>query len=182
MNKIISKWYVFIIWLLISIFISIWALDIKTNYKKEEVISIFISADSFNDKEIKSRLSNEKKGNIKEVYIKCVQTNDPNYFLSYSTFGTESSDLLILKVDMFDDESIKQFYFIDELDNSTYNLYKIDDKPYGIIIHSKDNNHNNEIIEYDVSDYVLVINPNSVHINNKELLIDYIDLLIDNVW
>ena len=182
MSKLLNKWYVFIIWLLISIFNSIWSVDIKTNYKKEEVISIFISANSFNDEEIKAKLTSEKKGNIKEVYIKCVQINDPNYFLSYSTFGTENSDLLILKIDMFDDETIKQFYFIEEMEHSLYDLYKIDDKPYGIIIHAKDNTHKNEIIEYDDSDYVLVVNPNSVHINNKEILIEYIDLLKEYVW
>lgn len=182
MNKVLSKWYVFIVWLLISTFISFWAVDIRTNYKKEEVMTIFISADSYNDREISNKLSKEKIGNIKETNIKCVQINDPNYYLAYSTFGTESSDLLILKIDMFDDESLKQFYPLDKLDDSLYDFYKIDEKPYGVIIHSKDDDHINEIISYGNSDYAIFINPNSAHINNIELLIEYINLLKEYVW
>ena len=181
MNKLLSKWYVFIVWLIISFFISSWIIDLRCNYKDKEVLGIYISAYSFNEEKLKEGLLKDEVEEIKQINIKCVQTNDPNYYLSYSTFGVESSDFLILKKEMFEENTFKQFYCLLELDLNNDNLYFIDDKPYGIYIHKKDTESTNENISYENDDYILFINPSSKHIDDKDLLISYVKIILENV-
>ena len=181
MNKVLSKWYVFLIWLVISFFVSSWIIDLRTNFKDEEVISIFISAYSFDEEKIKEELTKVEVVGIKQVNIKCVQTNNPNYYLSYSTFGVESSDFLILKKNMFGDDALKQFYSLEAFNFEYDILYFIDDKPYGIYIHKKDGESTNNNISYEETDYILLINPASKHIKDKELLVRYIEIILENV-
>lgn len=179
-----SYWFIYLIYLLISILLSSTLIINITKTPSSKKIDIFIGSPYELNEGLKEHIDNNKMENIKEVNISYYDY-DSMYFGTYYASKAMKCDIVILPIDknVIDDDNIYVNMSRLEKDNIneyfsfSFDYYEIEEYKYGIKIYDgniKDGYLKNLFKEDDVNTYYLFFSSNSIHTQ----CIDYLG--IDN--
>ena len=171
-SKILEKWYLFVVWLLISCTLCFTVVDLAIKPKNEETISVFIGAYEVNIAALKSDLTEKSPEYLREVNIQAYSILDQYFGMYYQTYGILKADIVIIPESKIREDTAETVYaIIDEDYLKNYQLsselYYINGNNLGIKIFDKESSIENTFITYSNSeekeDYYAFISCSSKH-------------------
>ena len=151
-----KRWYLLLLGVLLSTTSLSLAIILKTNPKKKEKFSLFISLveTSVKTNEINEQI--KSLNDFKEVTITAISPDSSLYDNYYQTYG-KTSDILVVREDLYQQVSQYSFMPIPE----KYQSYSGEEE-YGILLNGA-KNYWEDYLSYDDNKYYLCINDSSVH-------------------
>ena len=138
---IARRWYVYVIWLFVSIIVATSAFSMITSAKKDERVSFFICADEETGG-LAGALDERRPDGIKQINVTVAGASDPYYGLLLTTRGYSDADILILPETAFTEEDVRgafapldEHLFKKEFGSAT--AYEADGVIYGIKVFDK---------------------------------------------
>ena len=187
-DYITYSWRLLLIVLIFSYAFWYYVVSWRTEYKKEETFSIFITSYDWNN-QLEDELYNEfKDDGILDFNVYNFSIDDKDLSSYYTNFGVKSDILILYEFDLNDmDEYIDDYYMvIPSKYSNQFDCFKYNEAPYGIKLYDNENNeYNNSLInKYNVfsgeknQDVYILINKKSVHFDNEQdigySVLDYI--------
>lgn len=149
-----GPWYAYLLVALIVPFVSTFWIRFVTRPKRDERFSLFLTAYTFDQDELKKRALTYEKGNILEVNFDRITPHDRSFDTYYQTVK-ESEDAFILPLsDVEGKKEYLSFYapiekdYVKEMLGDKLEFYSLDEKDYGIKVFDGETGWSSDIIQY----------------------------------
>ena len=145
--------WVYVLFCLASVFLSIYVIDLINKPRNEETISILVA--SYDDKceTFKTEVDKRRPRYLREIQYNTYSLLDDSFENYYLNLAYGLSDIVILPESKVNDSKVLDYYaiFNDEIKTKYFNnkeFYTLDDKDYGVLIHKKGTEDNNLLKYY----------------------------------
>lgn len=138
-KKLLSKWYLFAVWALISVFFWVWVANLLTKPSAEEKVGVFVCSESCDREQLINKLQSACPEYVLQLDFKWVAPSDGMFPVYYDSFAVYESDLIILPEYKLTEISYVDFYgFSEDVAKSLFGateLYKAENGcAYGVKI------------------------------------------------
>ncbi len=113
-KRLLSKWYLFVVWAAISVFLWVWIAGLITRPTAKEKLSVFVCSENCGQEELVSKLQSVRPEYVEELGFKWVGTSDSMFKVYYDAFAVYESDVIIMPADKLSEVSYVDFYELDE--------------------------------------------------------------------
>lgn len=168
-KALISVWYIFVVWAVISVILWHWITDLLTRPSSDEKISVFVCSENCGQAELVEKLQAARPEYIVQLEFKWVSSSDPMFAVYYDAFAVDGGDLIILPESKLNEYSYVDFLELDisaveSVYNRSFDYYRTEDgKAYGIEIDVL-NSLGVQNQESSEQKYYLFFNKNSMHL------------------
>ena len=173
-NHLRKRWFLYVVWLVVAIFVCGWAFTLITRPKANEKTVIFIACYGGNMDGLKNELNGNRPQNIKQVEV-YYHSPDALYFNTmYNFYGIEQGDILILpKSKIYDVDCVALYQPLDlslvqkhfgqvetyDFEGSTYGIKIFD----GLTLSGGSDGYVDYCNGTEAENFYLFFNKNSLH-------------------
>lgn len=176
-----SKWFVYLVWLVVVILFWSWAFGLITRPESEEKLTVFIGAYYANTAELSNKFNKQNPEYIKQTEVLYFDLTEYNFDMYLTIKGAES-DIIILPKSAIENANLSLFLSLDkdavtELFGADLQLLTVNGKCCGIKLYDKTLKQGklDDCIGYEsanTDDFYLLFNYKSLHagvLNGSEL-------------
>ncbi len=176
-SKILSRWYSYLIVIVTSIGVSCYLADLVNEPRDEEIIRIFIGSNTADNPILYKTLNEDRPDYLRKIEIRSASYSSNDFGTMYNYYGKRDVDMVILPSSMIYESVVRSYYqkidhnYVAHYVNEPSYYDSEDHDHYGILVHSKEAEVENQIIGFDKDgkekeDYYCFFGKGSLHIGD----------------